>query len=207
MVRACAHGGRVSGCAEPGRPVRQAACRAAVRLTSGSYDGRKDGEAGLPDGFGDTVRAQLGKLCGMGLPKPQQPPGVAAAMHLMPHHDRACGGWLVRPRARDGTYVSGRYATLQCIAAGGRLVLGILRMPAPEDQTGFVRKIVCSAPGAGASVGTAMPGRGSFAAGVMAGLGSMGVGFPIHCKNTDTAAAAAIAEYAGGGAAACQDPP
>ena len=127
-------------------------------------------------------------------------------MRLVPRYDWAYGGGLVRPRARDGTYVSGRYVTVQCIAAGGRLVPGILRMPAPVDLADFVRKIVCSAPDTGANIGTTMPGRGSFAAGVMAELGSVGTGFLIPCKNTDTVVAA-IAEYAGGGAAACQDLP
>lgn len=198
MVHACAQNGQISGCAESSRSMpadgqhsRSPSDQWLLKVAGNSSASE------ILDGFCGTVRSHLRKLYEMGLLKQGQALDVAVDMHLIPRYDKSYGAELVRSKAKDGTYVFERYITVQCIVAGGRLVLGVMHMPALEDLADFVRKIVCSARRTGAKVGTVMMDREFFAASVIAALDDMGVKYLIPCKNTDTVVFA-LAEFAAG---------
>ena len=69
-----------------------------------------------------------------------------------------------------------------------------MHMPALEETSDYVRRVVSACRGAGAEVGTVMLDRGFFSTEVIRALGELGAGYLMPCVNT-TNVIAAIREF------------
>ena len=200
MVHACASNGQVAGCAESARGLAEGSWASLGRRPAGGWLRATAGgctEAEIWEGFESMVAGQPGWLRRSGMARRGTLSDAATGTHPMPGYDKKCGAGPVRPRARSGTYVLGRYVTIQCPVGGGRLVLGVLRMPALESVSAFVRKIVDFARRTGVGTGTVMMDREFLAADVMLEPGAPGVSYLVPCRNTD-AVVDAMDEFADG---------
>ena len=200
MVHACASNGQVAGCAESAKGLAEGARAFRGRRPTGEWlRATANGctEAGIWESFESMVAGQLEWLRRNGMVRRGALSDVAVDMHLIPRYDKKYGAELVRSKTKSGTYVFERYVTIQCLVRGSRLVLGVLRMPALESVSTFVRKIVDFARRAGIGTGTVMMDREFFATDVMLELDALGVSYLVPCKNTD-AVVDAIDEFAAG---------
>ena len=194
MVNACAHGRQVAGCTRSAKKINADRNSNPSEEWMRSMASKTDADHANKC-FTNTVSMMLDQLCEMKLIKKYQKLDVAIDMHLIPRYDKKYGEELVRSKAKSGTHVFERYITLQCIVQNRRLVLGIRTMPALENTSDFVRKIVDSAQQAGASIGTVMMDREFFASSVMRTLEDADMKYVVPCKNTDIVVDA-IAEFA-----------
>ena len=137
----------------------------------------------LMGAFNKKVGSQLDRLQELGMLAGRKM-DVAIDMHLIPRWDRKHGAEVVRSKSKGKTGLFERYITAQCVNGGMHIALGVLHMPALEDASDFVRRIIRTCMDNRIKIGIAMLDREFFSTDVIRALNEMGVDYLMPCVNT-----------------------
>ncbi len=133
--------------------------------------------------FSEKVGAQLDRLQELGMLAGRKM-DVAIDMHLIPRWDANHNQDVVRSKSKGRTGLFERYITAQCIYKGASLTLGVIHMPALEDASDFVQRIIKTCRDNRVRIGVAMLDREFFSTDVIRTLHETGVDFLMPCINT-----------------------
>ena len=138
----------------------------------------------LMDGFARSVRLQVDAARSLKQLSDDEMV-VAIDMHLIPRWDKKRDGDLMRSKRKNGTGTFERYATVQCVKGGPRLVLGAEHVGAFGFAPRSVRSLIKACGHAGANVRAALLDLEFFSADVFAAFDELDTGYIVPCKNTD----------------------
>ncbi len=143
--------------------------------------------------FNEKIGVQLDRLQELGMLAGRKM-DVAIDMHLIPRWDSNHNEDVVRSKSKGKTGSFERYVTAQCVNRRMNLALGVIHMPALEDASDFVRRIIKTCRDNRVRIGVAMLDREFFSTDVIRTLHETGVDFLMPCVNT-TNVIRAIAQF------------